>query len=492
MMKERASGILMHISSLPGPYGIGDFGEAAYDFVDFLKATETRYWQILPLGITGFGDSPYQSFSAFAGNPYFIDLSELIEAGYLSEAQVAAVDLGQNEEEVDYAKLYEGKMPLLRQAYEAASQEIKGELERFQAEEDWLEDFCLFMALKDKHHGKSWQMWDEEYKNRDAKALAAFKKDHAEEMGFWAFTQYYFFKQWQKLKAYANAANIKIVGDIPIYVAEDGADIWADPAMFRVDKELAPEVVAGCPPDAFTAAGQLWGNPIYDWAYLKKTGYAWWIKRIKESFRLYDTVRIDHFRGFEAYWEIPSSAKTAKGGRWIKGPGFELFEKVKEELGELDIMAENLGFITQEVDDLIEATGFPGMKVLVFAFDSREDSDYLPHNYDRNSVVYTGNHDTQTVMGFMAEAPEDEAAYAVDYLKLDEDEGYAHGFIRGAWASPAYLAIAPVQDLLQLGDEARFNVPSTLGTNWLWRMKAGALTKELKKKLTFYNHTYRR
>ena len=482
----------MHISSLPGPYGIGDFGKSAYEFADFLKATGTHYWQILPLGITGYGDSPYQSFSAFAGNPYFIDLEDFIRAGFLSRSDIEAADLGQDPEKVDYGKLYLNKMPLLYKAYENAKRPMKDELIEFVKKVDWLWDFALFMALKDHHDGKSWHEWAMSYKKRDPEILAEFAKANQDEIYFWVFTQYFFQDQWKKLKAYCNRANIKIIGDIPIYVAEDSADVWAAPDMFRLDEALAPVTVAGVPPDQFTADGQLWGNPIYDWLKIKQDNYQWWIKRIRDSFLLYDTVRIDHFRGFESFWEVPAGALKATDGIWSKGPGIELFLKVKEELGDLDILAENLGFLTEEVDELIRATGFPGMNVMVFAFDSREDSDYLPHNYINNSVVYTSNHDTQTVTGYFRSAPATETDFATDYLKLDEIEGVSIGFIRGAWSSVSYLAMAPIQDLLGLDDQARFNVPSTVGNNWVWRMKADTLTKQHKDRLAKLNATYRR
>lgn len=482
----------MHISSLPGPYGIGDLGQGAYDFADFLKATGTKYWQILPLGITGYGDSPYQSFSAFAGNPYFIDLNELIEAGYLTKAEVARADLGNDPERVDYGKLYDHKMPLLARAWAKARSSLKRKLKNFLKQEDWLWDFALFMAIKTTQNGRSWQEWPDELKKRDEAALAEFVREHEDDIYFWVFTQYYFFRQWTRLKKYVNRAGIKLVGDIPIYVAEDGSDIWANPEMFDLDEELAPVSVAGVPPDAFSADGQLWGNPIYDWNRMKQDDYKWWIKRIRESFRLFDTVRIDHFRGFESFWEVPAGSATAGTGQWVQGPGISLFDAINRELGELDIMAENLGFLTDEVDQLIERTGYPGMNVLVFAFDARDDSDYLPHNYVRNSVVYTGNHDTQTVIGYLATAPLAETAYATDYLKLDGREGFAMGFMRGAWASVSYLAVAPVQDLLGLDDAARFNVPSTLGDNWKWRMKKGALNAKVRDRLKKLNETYRR
>lgn len=492
-MKKRSSGILMHISSLPGPYGIGDFGKGAYEFADFIKSTGTGYWQILPLGITGYGDSPYQSFSAFAGNPYFIDLDELIKEGYLTKAEVKKADLGNDPGKVDYAKLYENKMPLLKKAYKKASVNLKKDLDEFlNKEKAWLEDFALFMAIKGTRDGESWQKWPQKLKERNKTELAKFTKSHGDEIYFWIFTQYCFYKQWEKLKAYVNSLGIKIVGDIPIYVAEDGADVWSNPEMFKLNKGLAPVAVAGCPPDAFTEEGQLWGNPIYDWSKVKADGYKWWIKRIEESFRLFDTVRIDHFRGFESYWEIPAGSLNAINGDWVEGPGIQLFKAIAKELGELDIMAENLGFLTKQVEDLIDETGFPGMNVMVFGFDPYGDSSYLPHNYVRNSVVYTTNHDTQTLMGYFKSVSKKEAAFARKYLRLNSKEGINWGFIRGAWASVSYLAIVPVQDLLGLDDSARFNIPSTLGNNWDWRMEKGAMDEVVRKKLSDLNMTYRR
>ena len=491
-MKKRASGILMHISSLPGPYGIGDFGKGAYEFVDFLRKANTRYWQILPLGITGYGDSPYQSFSAFAGNPYFIDLDHFVQSGYLEKEEIAQTDLGDNPESVDFGKLYEHKMPLLIKAYDRSKSELNEELKSFLNQEDWLWDFALFMAIKTKFGGKSWQQWPEDYKKRDQETLAEFAKGEEEEIYFWIFTQYFFFKQWVTLKQYANESGIKIVGDIPIYVAEDGSDIWAQPEMFVLDEDLVPTFVAGVPPDAFSADGQLWGNPLYDWEQMKQNGFSWWIKRIRESFRIYDTVRIDHFRGFESYWQVPAGALTAASGQWVKGPSMDLFKAINHELGEQDIMAENLGFLTDEVDQLIKDTGFPGMNIMIFGIDAKEDSSYLPHNYIRNSVVYTTNHDSQTVEGFMKTATKENYNFAVEYLNINKEAESHEGFLRGAWSSVSYLAIAPIQDLLGLDDSARFNVPSTLGENWKWRMAKGALTEKVTNQLSMLNEIYRR
>lgn len=492
-MNKRSSGVLLHISSLPGKYGIGDFGKYAYKFVRLLAKSKTKYWQILPLGITGFGDSPYQSFSAFAGNPYFIDLDELIERGWLSQVEVDGADLGDNPEKVDFSKLYRNKMPLLKLAYERAGEGIVSELKQFLSlHEDWLPDFALYMAIKQEQGGVSWMEWPAEYRFREPDALDAFYSTHEDEVFFWVFTQYLFFTQWGKLKKYANDRDIKIMGDIPIYVAEDGADIWSQPELYKLDDNLKPTVVAGVPPDMMSATGQLWGNPIYNWGAMKQEGYRWWIRRVEESFNLYDTVRIDHFRGFESYWEVPAGDETAENGEWVQGPGMELFSAVKNALGEKDIVAEDLGFLTEKVYGLIEDTGYPGMKVLQFGFDPGEDSEYLPHNYSKHSIAYTGNHDTQTMQGWLLDAEGKTYKKAVDYLNLTAEEGYVNGCIRGVFASPSYLAVIPVQDLLGLGDEARFNVPSTIGDNWDWRISKGVLKKKLAKKLKRLNRLYGR
>lgn len=470
-MRERASGILMHISSLPGKYGIGDFGKNAYEYCDFLNKTGTKNWQILPLGITGYGDSPYQSFSAYAGNPYFIDLDEFLGLGYLTEEEIQNTNLGDNPRKVDFEKLYFNKMPLLRKAYERAKEGLKEEFKNFLEEERfWIDDFSLYMSIKNVNGGKAWQEWEEGLRLRNQDSLNKFRSEHQDEINFWIFTQYFFFKQWRNLKKYANEKGIKIIGDIPIYVSIDGSDVWANPQFFDLNGDLTARVVAGCPPDAFSADGQLWGNPIYSWNTMKKDGYSWFVKRIAESFKLYDVVRIDHFRGFETFWEIPSGDKTAVNGQWVKGPGIELFNEINNQIGEKEILAEDLGFMTQEVKDLIKATGYPGMKVLVFAFNAYEDNDFLPHNYDRNSVVYTANHDTQTVEGYINTAPKEDIEYIDKYLNKKTEESYSHAFMRAAWSSVSYLAVAQMQEVLELGDEARFNIPSTLGNNWNWRM----------------------
>ncbi|WP_312649299.1 4-alpha-glucanotransferase [Proteiniclasticum sp.] len=492
-MKKRSSGILMHISSLPGPYGIGDFGRGAYDFVDFLDRAKQKEWQILPLGITGYGDSPYQNFSAFAGNPYFIDLNEFLEQGYLEKEELVILPLGDDPLKVDYGILYKNKMELLRRAHKRAMRTIGPELRTFyEKEKNWLRDYALFMALKAEHKGISWLKWPDEYKDINSDKVREFEKNHEKEMFFHVFIQYYFFKQWRKLKNYANDKNIRIIGDIPIYVAEDSSDIWGNREIFKVDRNFVPITVAGCPPDAFSLTGQLWGNPIYNWEAMEKDGYKWWIKRIRASFEIYDVVRIDHFRGFEAFWEIKNGSENAVIGKWTKGPNMKLFDKVKEELGELDIIAEDLGFLTEEVHELIENTGYPGMKVLQFAFDPREESDYLPHTYHRNCVVYTGTHDNETIMGWVKNVNAEDLIFAGKYLKLSFEEGLNWGFIRGAFSSVADLCIIPMQDFLGLGEEARMNTPSTLGNNWIWRMREDALTDVLAAKIAKLTKMYGR
>ena len=492
-MITRSSGILMHITSLPSPYGIGTFGKEAYEFVDFLVKAGQKYWQILPIGPTGAGDSPYQSFSTFAGNPYFIDFDLLAEEGLLQKEDYEKVDFGDNIEKVDYEKIFNNKMPILRIAFENSKGKYGDEIKEFRQEnKEWLEDYALYMAVKSKFELKSWQEWDEDIKLRDKNALERYKEELKEEVDYWVFLQYLFFKQWADLKRYANTNGIKIIGDIPIYVAEDSADTWANSEVFLLDEDKRPIKVSGCPPDAFSATGQLWGNPIYDWDYLESTDYKWWIDRIKGNINLYDVTRIDHFRGFESFWQIPYGEETAVNGEWVKGPGIKLFNAVKEALGEVDIIAEDLGYLTEEVIDFRIDSGYPGMKVLEFAFDTREESDYLPHNYDKNCVVYTGTHDNDTVMGWFENTKKSDINLAKRYLKLNKKEGYNWGFIRGALSSVGNLAVAQLQDYLGLGSEARMNIPSTLGGNWQWRVKQEVLTNKLAQKINKITKLYGR
>ncbi|AQS09044.1 4-alpha-glucanotransferase [Clostridium saccharobutylicum] len=483
---ERGSGVIMHIASLPGKYGIGTFGRKAYEFSDFLKKAGQRYWQILPLGHTSYGDSPYQSFSAFAGNPYFIDFDILVEDGLLKKADYEKINFEDNTEIINYGLLFNEKTKILRKAYENFKKINNSDLEKFESEESyWLDDYAMFMAVKVKFNLNSWQSWDNDIKFRSEISLKKYKEELKDEICYWKFIQYEFFKQWRKLKTYINNLGIKIIGDIPIYVAEDSADVWSNRKIFLLDDNtLKPLKVAGCPPDIFSSTGQLWGNPIYNWNYIEQTGYKWWISRVKQSLELYDVIRLDHFRGFEAYWAVPYGDKTAQNGEWIKGPGMKLFDAIKNELGKIDIIAEDLGFLTEETIKLIKKTGFPGMKVLEFAFDGKNNNLYLPHNYERNFVAYTGTHDNDTVKGwFDSSGTRSEVKNSIEYLRLTKEEGYNWGFIRGAWSSVANVSIALMQDFLNLGNEARLNLPSTMEKNWTWRAKDGSFTNELANKI---------
>lgn len=482
---KRRSGVIMHISSLPGKYGIGTFGEEAYKFADFLKKSGQSYWQILPLGQTGYGDSPYQSFSAFAGNPYFIDFDILNKEGFLDKKDYTSISFGDDEEDIDYGLLFIEKLRVLRIAYEKSKYKLGKDYEEFKKETSlWLHDYALYMAVKGRFNLKSWQNWAEDIKKRYGYSMEYYNRELADDIEYWKFIQYMFFKQWYKLKKYVNSLGIEVIGDMPIYVAEDSADIWSNPQAFLLDENQVPIKVAGCPPDAFSKTGQLWGNPIYNWSYLEQTGYKWWIDRVRESLKIYDVVRIDHFRGFEAYWEIPHGEETAINGEWVKGPGIKLFKAIENALGKVNVIAEDLGYLTDEVLEFRDATGFPGMKVLQFAFDSREESDYLPHNYIKNCIAYTGTHDNDTFRGwYEVTGNKEDIEYCEKYLKLTDEEGYNWGFIRGVWSSVADTSIALMQDFLDLGNESRMNMPSTTGQNWRWRLRKGILTDELAEKI---------
>ena len=478
----RTCGILLPVSSLPSPYGIGCFSKAAYDFVDCLKQAGQTYWQILPLGPTGFGDSPYQSFSAFAGNPYFIDLDALAAEGLLQKEEYECTDFGSDARRVDYARIYEERFPILRKAFLRADLVNDRKFNKFCEEQSsWLEDYSLYMAVKRHFGGKSWNEWDEGIRLRKPEAVRHYKEICQEEMQFYRFLQYQFMKQWKRLKDYANSQGIRIIGDIPIYVAFDGADSWASPELFQFDENRQPVKVAGCPPDAFSADGQLWGNPLYDWDYHERTGYAWWIRRMEHCFCLYDVVRVDHFRGFDEYYAIPYGDKTAASGCWQQGPGMKLFRALQSYFGTVPIIAEDLGYLTDSVMKLVEDTGYPGMKVMEFAFDSREAGDYMPYNYTHNCVVYTGTHDNQTLAAWYDELTEDDRKLAADYLNLQGQsrEDIVWAFIRLTMGSVADTAVIPMQDYLCLGGEARMNQPSTLGKNWQWRMEEGQFTEKL-------------
>lgn len=483
----------MPISSLPSPYGIGTLGAAAREFADFLAAAGQTYWQVLPICPTSYGDSPYQSFSSFAGNPYFIDLDDLAADGLLEPDEYQGLDWGGDPQSVDYGLMYITRYPVLKKAARRLLADPPREYEMFCKTSTWLDDYALFMALKDKHGGASWFTWEPDIRLRRKSALAAAKKELADEVDFWKAVQYLFIRQWNALKSYVNGLGISIIGDVPIYVSGDSADVWANPDQFQLDENGLPTEVAGCPPDGFSADGQLWGNPLFNWERMKQDGYQWWLRRIAFQFQLYDTLRIDHFRGFDAYYAIPYGDTTAKNGRWRPGPGLDFFKAVNARLGEQDIIAEDLGFLTDSVRQLLRDTGYPGMKVLEFAFDSRDTgSDYLPHCYPTHCVAYTGTHDNDTILGWMATAPKKDVSFAKEYLRLSRREGYHWGMMRSAWASPADLAIMQAQDLLGLGCEARMNIPSTLGENWKWRALSGAFTPQLSKRLYREMRVYQR
>ena len=484
---DRGAGVLMPVSSIPSEYGIGAFSKEAYEFVDNLKEAGQKYWQILPLGPTSYGDSPYQSFSTFAGNPYFIDPETLIKKGYITKKECDTYNFGKKADKVNYAALYNSRFKLLKTAFKNSGVEKNKKFKAFESENKlWLEDYSLYMALKFYFDGKAWTEWQEDLRLRKKDALAEYKEKLKEEIKFHKFIQFEFNEEWQELKAYANKKGISVIGDLPIYVALDSSDTWSSPELFKLDENMEPVVVAGCPPDAFSADGQLWGNPIYNWEHHKKTGYDWWLRRLKHCLTLCDVLRIDHFRGFDEYYAIPYPAENAKKGKWEKGPGFELFKIVNKELGEADIIAEDLGFLTPSVLRLVKRTGYPGMKVLQFAFDSREESDYLPHNYDKNSIVYTGTHDNDTILGWYDSINNHDRRFAGEYLDFPKDikrSDIPWKLIRAAYASVSKIAVVPMQDILSLDGGARMNMPSTLGGNWEWRMKKGAFNKARMKRL---------
>lgn len=480
----RTSGILMHISSLPSPYGIGTMGKEARKFVDFLDKAGQTYWQILPICPTSYGDSPYQSFSSFAGNPYFIDLDYLCKDKLLTKKECLSYEWGENPEFVEYGTLYESRFPLLKKAYQRFKIALPDDFADFcEKNSDWLDDYALFMALKDANGGVAWFEWEKDLKLRKPSEIEKAKEEFADDVEFWKMLQYLFFKQWTELKAYANEKGIQIIGDVPIYVAGDSADVWANPGQFYLDENLDPIDVSGCPPDAFSDDGQLWGNPLFRWDAMKKDGYTWWTKRIKAMSELYDVVRIDHFRGFDSYYAIPAKDKTARNGEWREGPGMDLFNTLEKKLGRLNIIVEDLGYLTPSVKQLLKDTGFPGMKLIQFAFDSREESDYLPHTYQKNCVVYTGTHDNDTIMGWFKTAPKESIKYAKEYLRLNKEEGYNWGTMKAVWGCVGDMAIVPMQDILGIGSEGRMNTPSTLGMNWKWRAVDGQITSALAKKV---------
>ncbi len=486
----RSSGILMHITSLPGPYGIGTMGEKAYGFVDFLEKAEQSWWQILPLSPTGYGDSPYQSASAFAGNPYLIDLDLLNKDGLLQPEDYQGLQWESKENTVDYGLIWQHRQAVLRKAYSRFTG--SEEFDSFcRDNSSWLADYALFMALKDRFGGAPWYQWEEPLKHRSSDALWNARQELKDEIRFYNFQQFLFLRQWQALKSYAAEKGIRIIGDVPIYVPLDSADVWSDPESFLLDENLQPTAVAGCPPDAFSEDGQLWGNPLYDWKAMQKDGYSWWLRRLSYAGKLYDVVRLDHFRAFEAYWSVPYGDSNARGGHWVKGPDMDFIRAVKNGLPELSIIAEDLGFLTQEVLDLRDASGFPGMKVLQFAFDSMDDSQYLPHNYIPNTVCYTGTHDNMTTAQWLQSLPEEVRAYAVCYMGL-KNEKDVWGVIRTAHSSVSRLCIVPMQDYLELGGESRMNFPGTTAANWTWRAHYDFAGDDLAKRIAAVTQLYYR
>ena len=484
----------MPISSLPSKYGIGTLGAEAYKFADFLSAAGQGAWQILPLGPTSYGDSPYSSFSASAGNPYYIDLDLLTEDGLLKPGEAGAIDWGTDPMYVDYGKIYEHRFDILRLATERGWKRDAEKVSEFvEANRGWLPDYALFMALK-RHFGmKSWIEWpDEDARMRVPAAMDKYRRELDADIRLFTYAQYLFFGQWNALREYVHSLGIEIIGDIPIYVALDSADVWSDPKSFLLDERNVPTVVAGVPPDYFSAEGQLWGNPIYDWERMKDDGYGWWIRRIESAKRLYDVIRIDHFRGFDSYWAVPYGETTAMNGEWRTGPGIGLVGVLRDWFHGTRFIAEDLGYLTPSVMQLVEESGFPGMKVLEFAFDSREPSNYLPHTYTPNCVCYVGTHDNETAMQWWKKISRADAQYARRYLGLNSREGINWGLIRGGMSSVAELFVAQLQDYLGLGAEGRINEPGTLGGNWRWRLQPGQLTGELCDKIYEFTKMYGR
>lgn len=488
---DRKSGILLHISSLPTRYGIGSLGRAAYDFADFLRDAGQTYWQLLPLGPTGCGDSPYQSFSAFAGNPYFIDLELLAEDGLLEKSELEAVDWGDDPRYVDYGKIYAGRFPLLRRAFQRGFPRDMAAVERFRQKNPWVENYALYMAVKTHFGMKSWLDWpDEAIRLRRPDALARYRRELREDVDFFTYLQYLFYNQWDDLRAYVHSLGLKIIGDLPIYVAMDSADVWAEPEFFQLGRDGVPTEVSGVPPDYFSADGQLWGNPLYDYDRMRSDGFGWWIRRVEGARRLFDVIRIDHFRGLESYWAVPYGAKTAREGRWRKGPGMDLVGVLTGWFNDLSFIAEDLGFLTPAVHQLLADSGLPGMKVLEFAFDAREPSNYLPHTYARNCVCYVGTHDNETVMQWRDQADPADITFARRYLGLSEAEGFHWGVIRGGMASVADTFVVQMQDCLGLGAEGRMNTPGKPDGNWQWRLLPGqagpGLARQLRQMTKMY------
>jgi len=493
-MIKRSSGVLMPVSSLPSPYGIGTLGQAAYDFIDFLSESGQSWWQILPLGPTGYGDSPYQSLSSFAGNPYLIDLDLLVNQGLLDPAAVSSVDWGSDPSRVDYAKLHENRLSVLKQAYEDGFQRNQSAFSSFRsANAEWLEDYALFAALKRHFGGASWLDWPEEgLRMHEEEACRQWRESHPEEIRLEEYLQFLFFSQLNDLRNYAHEHGIGIIGDLPFYSALDSCDVWAGPEYFQLDEDHIPTAGSGVPPDAFSDIGQYWGNPLYDWQKMKEDGYGWWIRRISGTSRWCDMIRLDHFRGFESFWSIPAGADGAGDGQWVKGPGMDLVHVLKDWFYPLQFIAEDLGYLTEDVQQLLSDSGLPGMKVLEFAFDSREAGNYLPHTYPSDCVCYTGTHDNIPLCGWKNDAASEDVAAAEKYLGLSEEEGFSWGMIRGGSGSVASLFVVQIQDLLELDGASRMNTPGISEGNWCWRMTPGQADGKLAERFALLTELYAR
>lgn len=482
----------MPVSSLPSKYGIGTLGKAAYDFVDDLVRAGQKYWQVLPIGPTSFGDSPYQSFSTYAGNPYFIDLDLLIEEGLLQRQEVEMIRWYEKEDQVSYELLWEYRYSVLKAAFERSDHEKTKEYRDFmEREKDWISSYSLYMACKEHFGNREWLSWKKDIRDRKMEALISYQVMLEKEIRFWEFVQYKFWKQWDRLHAYANEKGIQIIGDIPIYVALDSADVWVHPEQFLLDENHEPTVVAGCPPDAFSDEGQKWGNPIYDWERMEREDFAWWKKRIRAAARCYDVIRIDHFIGIVRYYKIPVN-ESAKKGSFAWGPGLKLLKALDESIGEAKIIAEDLGVLVPEVGEVLQKSGYPGMKVLEFAFDGKRENPYLPHNYPKNCVVYGGTHDNDTLEGYYDMLSKENRAYAMAYCQVKRKKKLTDAIIRIGYASVANTVIFQMQDILKKNNNARMNYPSTIGTNWRWRMKSQEFTTKKQKRLAKLANIYGR
>lgn len=492
--KRRASCIILHISSLPGPYGIGTMGKSACNFVDFLAEAGQKYWQILPLGPTSYGDSPYQSYSSFAGNPYLIDLDLLEEEGLLERTEFENVNFGSDETSVDYSLLYLYRFRVLKLAYHRRTEDHLKEMAIFREENAyWVEDYAMYMAIKKELLDISWVEWPDDIRQRQPEAMDKYREQLADEIDYYVFIQYLFFKQWKALRKYAHDHHVEIIGDIPIYISLDSADAWANPEILALDsKTCLPIEVGGCPPDGFSDDGQLWGNPIYNWDHLKEQDFEWWMRRIEINLEFFDILRLDHFIGFSSYWAIPYGDKNAKYGKRRLGPGIAFFDVLQERLGEVPIIVEDLGTQSKELLELKAAVGYPGMAVLQFGFFPFENADYVPHNVEENTIVYTGTHDNETIRGWLENLDSDSFEYVREYLNLTEEEGYNWGLVRAAMMTHSRLAVVQMQDYLNLGNEARMNEPSTLGKNWKWRVRKDDITRELAAKIKLVTRIYGR